>query len=56
MKRILIFTLLLMVLLILTGCSVIADIFKAGMGVGIFLVVVVIGLVVFIVYKIRKKD
>ncbi len=55
-NKILIFALLFMALLILTGCSVIADIFRAGMGVGIFLVVLVIALVIWVIYKIRKRD
>jgi hypothetical protein len=55
-NKILIFALLFMTLFILTGCSVIADIFRAGMGVGIFLVVLVIALVIWVIYKIRRRD
>ena len=40
------------ILLSLSSCQAIADIFKAGMGVGIFLVVAVIGIVIFVIAKI----
>ncbi len=43
--------LLLLVLMTATSCEIIGDIFKAGMGVGIFLVVVVIAVIVFIISK-----
>jgi hypothetical protein len=43
--------LLLLVLLSATSCEVIGDIFKAGMGFGIFIVVVVIAVIVLIVSK-----
>lgn len=43
--------LLLLSVLPLSGCQVIGDIFKAGVWVGVILVVVVIGLVVWIVSK-----
>ena len=36
----------------LSSCQVIAGIFKAGMGVGIFLVILVIGIVLFLVSRI----
>ena len=39
----------------LSGCSVIGDIFKAGMGVGIFLVVLVVAIIAFIISKIAKN-
>lgn len=43
--------LLLMVLLTATSCEVIGDIFQAGMGVGIFIVIAVIAVIAFIVSK-----
>ncbi len=49
---------LLMVFVILfsfTSCEIIGDIFKAGMGFGIFLVVAVIGLVIFLISKLMGK-
>jgi hypothetical protein len=39
----------------LTSCSVVKGIFNAGMGVGIFMVVAVIVLVVFVASKVGKK-
>ena len=44
--------LLLMTPLALTGCAIVGDIFKAGVWVGVLLVVVVIGLLVWLVSKI----
>jgi hypothetical protein len=48
MTRILV---LLVVLFSFTSCSVIEGIFKAGVGVGIFLVVAVIAILIFIISK-----
>lgn len=39
-----------------TSCEVIGGIFKAGMGVGIFIVIAVIALIVFIISKLGGKD
>ncbi|WP_165929287.1 hypothetical protein [Flavobacterium hiemivividum] len=47
--------LLLTVVLSLTGCSVIEGIFKAGMGVGIFIVIAVIAIILFVVSKLFGK-
>lgn len=38
--------------LTLSSCQVIGDIFKAGVGVGVFMVVAVIGLIIFLIAKI----
>ena len=38
-------------LVFLSGCQLIESIFKAGMGFGIFLVLLVLGLMIFIVLK-----
>ena len=38
-----------------SSCTVIGDIFKAGMGFGIFIVLLVIGLIIFIIAKMGKK-
>lgn len=46
---------LLMVLVSFTSCSVIEGIFKAGMGFGIFIVVVIVAIVIFIISKIFGK-
>ncbi|MGO4822169.1 MULTISPECIES: hypothetical protein [unclassified Flavobacterium] len=56
MKNILTRTLLLMVVLFsFTSCEVIGGIFKAGMGVGIFIVVAVIAVILFLVSKLFGK-
>ena len=39
----------------LPGCEVVEGIFKAGMAVGILLVVFVVGLVFFLVGKLRRR-
>jgi hypothetical protein len=36
-----------------TGCELIGDIFQAGMWVGIIMVVIVVGLILFVVSKVR---
>jgi hypothetical protein len=54
-KRLIFFALSLLILS-LTSCEIIVDIFRAGMGVGIFLVLLVIGVIAFIVIKLRKRD
>lgn len=43
--------LLLLVSLTFTSCDVIEGIFKAGMGVGIFIVIAIIAVIVFIISK-----
>ncbi|MFV5686670.1 hypothetical protein ACM55I_14640 [Flavobacterium sp. GB2R13] len=43
------------ILLSFTSCSVVEGIFKAGMGVGIFIVIAVIAIVIFIISKIFGK-
>jgi hypothetical protein len=51
MKRLFILLLPLFVF-IFTSCELVGDIFKAGMGFGIFLVIAVIILIIFVVMKI----
>lgn len=46
--------LLLFVLLGFASCEAIGDIFKAGMSVGIFLVILVIAVIIWIISKFRK--
>ena len=41
--------------LFFTSCSAIEGIFKAGMGVGIFMVVAVIAVIIFIISKLAGK-
>jgi hypothetical protein len=48
-----VFALLLLSILSLSGCEVIGDIFKAGVWVGVILVIVVVGVIAWIVSKSR---
>ena len=48
-----IFALLLFSILPLSGCQVIGDIFKAGVWVGVILVIAVVGVIAWIVSKSR---
>jgi len=54
-KYILLSTLTLVLLTTFSGCAVVGDIFKTGMGVGIFLTVLVIGFVFYLIYRLFKK-
>jgi len=44
-----------MLLSLLTGCEAIGDIFKAGMGFGIFIVIAVVVLIIWLLSKFRSK-
>ncbi len=46
---------LLILVMLLNSCEAIGDIFKAGMGVGIFLVLAVVGIIIFFVMRAGKK-
>jgi ABC-type enterochelin transport system permease subunit len=50
-----VFLLLTALLMSVTSCEIIGGIFKAGMGVGIFLVLAVVGLIVFLIIRMRRK-
>jgi len=39
----------------ISSCSVVEGIFKAGMGVGIFIVIAIVGLVLFLIFRIGKN-
>lgn len=54
-KQTLIVVLLILFLTTFSSCSVVEGIFKTGMGVGIFLVVFVIALIVFFVSRLGKN-
>jgi hypothetical protein len=41
--------------LIFNSCSAVEGIFKAGMSVGIFMVIAIIVVIFFIIYKMRSK-
>jgi len=45
-----------MLLSLLTSCEAIGDIFKAGMGFGIFIVIAVVVLVIWLLSKFRSKS
>ena len=47
--------LLLVISLSFTSCSIIEGIFKAGIGVGIFIVVAILAILIFIVKKIFSR-
>jgi hypothetical protein len=39
----------------LAGCELVADIFQAGMAVGVFMVVAILALIIFLVSKLRRR-
>lgn len=39
----------------LAGCELVGDIFQAGMAVGVFLVIAVVALVIFLFSKVRRR-
>ena len=43
------------VLFTVASCEAIGEIFKAGMGVGIFLVIIVVALVIWLISKFSRK-
>ena len=54
-KQKLVTLLLISMLTTLSSCAVVGGIFKAGMGLGIFIVVAVIVLIIFLISKLGKK-
>lgn len=54
MKNVIAFSLILMMLL-LTSCEIVGDIFSAGVYTGIFIVVIVIVAVIWIFLKLRNR-
>lgn len=54
-KQTFVIVILLSILSTLSGCEIIGGIFKTGMGVGIFIAVVVVALILFIISKLRKN-
>jgi len=54
-KHLFVFTFLVSLLTCLSGCEIIGGIFKTGMGVGIFLVLIVIAIIIFFVSRMGKK-
>jgi hypothetical protein len=55
MHRMMPVTIVLFVSFVLSGCQVIADIFQAGVWVGVVLVLVILGIVGFFVSKARGR-
>lgn len=55
MKKQAIVTLFMALLLTISGCSVVGGIFKAGMGVGVFAVVLVIAIIIFFIVRMGKR-
>ncbi|WP_188619774.1 hypothetical protein [Flavobacterium suaedae] len=53
-NRIIKLGLLSMLLPLFAGCELAGDIFEAGISVGIFIVIAIIALVLWLVYKVRK--
>ena len=47
---------LMMVLLSVSSCSLIEGIFKAGMGVGIFIVIIIVAVIAFIISKFMRRN
>ncbi len=58
MKKVLIYQIVFIMSLcmLLTSCSAIEGIFKAGVGVGIFVVVAIVALVAFVAIRFSKKN
>jgi len=54
MKNLSILSIILM-LFTLTGCDLAGDIFSAGFYTGLFIVFLVIAIIVFIIFKIKRK-
>lgn len=55
MKNITTLSVFLLMLLSLTGCEVIGDIFGAGFYTGIFVVVLIIAVIIFFIFKMKRK-
>jgi len=56
MKTITSYSLLLLISLLVSSCSVVGGIFKAGMGVGVFLSVLFVAGIIFLVVKMSGKN
>lgn len=54
-KQVQLAALFLLILTTFTSCEVVEGIFKAGMGFGIFLVVAVVGIIIYVISKIGGK-
>lgn len=54
-KQLINYTLIISLLLTFSSCAVVGGIFKAGMGVGIFIVVLIIAAIIFVVNRMGKN-
>ena len=54
-KHLLVFAILGSLITLMSGCEIIGGIFKTGMGVGIFLVVIVIAIIFYFVNRMGKN-
>ena len=54
MQKFLFPSVLILFILGLTGCEAIGDIFQAGFSVGIFVVIAIIAIILFFVFKAKK--
>ena len=54
-KQLINYTLIISLLLTFSSCAVVGGIFKAGMGVGIFIVVLIIAAIIFLMNRMGKN-
>ena len=55
-KHTLIIAIFIAILTTFSGCQIIGGIFKTGMGVGIFIAVLVVALIIFLAARVRKNS
>jgi hypothetical protein len=55
MKNILSYCLILFMMITLAGCELVGDIFSAGMYTGIFIVVLVVALIIWLITRLGKR-
>jgi hypothetical protein len=55
MKKHILFPLIFLVMLFVSGCAVVGGIFKAGVWVGVLIVVAILAVIIFIVSKAARK-
>ena len=56
MKHILSYFLILFMMITLTGCELVGDIFSAGVYTGIFIVVLVVAIVIWLIFRMGKRS
>jgi len=54
-KQLFLIGLIILFLTTFSSCAMLADIFKAGMGFGVFIVVLVVALVIFLISRMGKN-